>query len=320
MGGNVAQITFPGGDDRGACRVIWSDGYTAIASYRTEEPSRAHFEERVLYHLNHFAAPVPKVLHFNGLLLIQEDLPGERLSALLADADMATRKTLLANALDSLAAIHQAAEQARLDRWVPVLGSEDDWLKRHIRQLPKTADALGIPLPDAPQQTLRSIHDLLIPLRPRFIKWDARPGNAIVNQQGLVSWFDWEHCGARNRLDDLVWLLCDESVPFCTDTEQALLAQYLPLFADGLSLETAYRYVYVAGVLHSTARLGLVLHKKNDGAWWDMQEILDHDYVGVSLIQARRLCMRAADWASREPLVAMLSPWFLDIAGSLERL
>jgi|GEM_PF-417687 len=317
MGGNVTQITFPGGEDRGACRVHWADGSTAIASYRTEEPSRAHFEARVLHFLNQFEAPVPNVLHFNGLLLIQEDLKGERLSTLLADADKATREALLATVLESLVSIHHAAEQAGLDQWVPVLGGEDDWIERHIRQLPKMAEALGILLPNAPPQMLRSIHDLLIPLKPRFIKWDARPGNAVVNQQGQVYWFDWENCGARNRLDDLVWLLCDESVPFCAETEQALLAQYLPLFADGLPLEAAYRYAYVAGVLHCTARLGLILHKKGDDEWWDPEEILAYDYVGVTVAQVQRLCYRASDWAAREPLVATLSPWFQQVAKRL---
>ena len=135
------------------------------------------------------------------------------------------------------------------------------------------------------------------------------------------AWFDWEHCGARNRLDDLIWLLCDESVPFCTETEQALLAEYLPLFADGLPLEAAYRYAYVAGVLHCTARLGLILHKQQgEEGWWDRQEILDYDYIGVTLPQAQQLCARAADWARREPLVAGLAPWFAALAARIEAL
>ena len=33
---------------------------------------------------------------------------------------------------------------------------------------------------------------------PAFIKWDARPGNAIVNKNGTITWFDWEHCGCRS--------------------------------------------------------------------------------------------------------------------------
>jgi hypothetical protein len=227
------------------------------------------------------------------------------------------RHSLLMAALDSLINIHHTASRSGLDQWVPVLGAEDDWIDRHIRQLHKTSALFKLPLPTLPKE---DIHDILIPLKPRFIKWDARPGNAIVNQQGQVSWFDWEHCGARNRLDDLVWLLCDESVPFCPETEQSLLAQYLPLFADGLPVEAAYRYAYVAGVLHCTARLGLILFKKGDDEWWDPQEIIAYDYVGVTVAQAQQLCYRASDWAAREPLVATLSPWFQQMAKRLAKL
>lgn len=316
LGGVVTDICFPGGEERSACQISWEDGRTAIASFRTE-PGRARLEEQVLRHLHQQAAPVPQVFHFNGIVLIQEALAGERLSKLLANTDTETCAGLLTSALDGLVNIHQAAERAGLDQSVPLLGAEEDWIMRHIRQIRKIADALGIPVPDLPKQ---DIHDILLPLKPRFIKWDARPGNAMVNTAGQVFWFDWENCGARNRLDDLVWLLCDESVPFDATTEQALLATYLPLFADGLSLEAAYRYACIAGVLHCTARLGLILHKKEGDSWWEMQEILDYDYIGVTLPLARRLCHRAADWAAREPLVAPLSPWFMEVAGHLETL
>ena len=317
LGGRVTHITFPGGSDRSACLVQWDDGRTAIASVR-DEAGRARLEERVLLYLNPYAVPVPSVLFFNGIVLLQETLQGERLSTLLAQADRAARQRLLASALASLHRIHLAAEQAGLDSLVPLIGVEEAWIARHIRQLRRIGDVFDIPVPalDKP-----SLHDILLPFKPRFVKWDARPGNAMVDAAGQVAWFDWEHCGARNRLDDLIWLLCDESVPFCTETEQALLAEYLPLFADGLPLEAAYRYAYVAGVLHCTARLGLILHKQQgEEGWWDRQEILDYDYIGVTLPQAQQLCARAADWAMREPLLAGLAPWFAALAARIEAL
>lgn len=57
----------------------------------------------------------------------------------------------------------------------------------------------NIPAPAIPAA---QIFDLLTLLKPRFVKWDARPGNAMVNEEGQVHWFDWEHCCARNRLRD----------------------------------------------------------------------------------------------------------------------
>ena len=35
-----------------------------------------------------------------------------------------------------------------------------------------------------------------------FVKWDARPGNAAVREDGKVFWFDWEHCGRPAGIDD----------------------------------------------------------------------------------------------------------------------
>ncbi|SDZ83063.1 MAG: aminoglycoside phosphotransferase family protein [Candidatus Thiothrix putei] len=316
LGGVVVQIEFLGGEERSACRVIWESGRVAIASFRTEHGC-ARLEAQVLHHLHPQAAPVPELFYFNGIVLVQESLQGDSLSHRLATADRPTCETLLSAALSSLVAIHQAAERAGLDQAVPLLGAEQYWIQRHIRQVHKMGEALKIP---APPLSTQDIHDILLPLKPRFVKWDARPGNAMVNTAGQVYWFDWENCGARNRLDDLVWLLCDESVPFCAETEQALLAEYLPQFADGASLEAAYRYACIAGVLHCAARLGLILYKKEGDEWWDMQEILAHDYIGVTLPQAQRLCYRAADWAQRESLVAALTPWFMQVAKHLETL
>lgn len=317
LGGVISHITFPGGSDRSACLVQWEDGRSTVACFRSEV-TRARLEERVLHHLNQQNAPVPTVLFFNGIVLLQEALPGVRLSTLLATADSASCRALLAEALSSLHQIHLAAERAGLDQAVPLLGNEEDWIARHIRQLRKIGDALDIPVPSLDKPSLQ---DILLPLKPRFVKWDARPGNAMVAPNGKVAWFDWEHCGARNRLDDLVWLLCDESVPFCMKTEQALLAEFVPLFADGATLVAAHRYAAVAGVLHCTARLGLILHKQQgEEGWWDKQEILDYDYIGVTPQQAQLLCARAAAWAQREPLVAPLARWFGKVAASIESL
>jgi hypothetical protein len=67
--------------------------------------------------------------------------------------------------------------------------------------------------------------------------------------------------------------------------------------------------------------LGLILHKQQgEEGWWDRQEILDYDYIGVTLPQAQQLCARAADWAMREPLLAGLAPWFSALATRIEAL
>lgn len=316
LGGVVADITFPGGEERSVCRIVWVDGRTAIAAVRTDS-GRARLEEQVLRHLHQQAAPVPKVLFANGVVLIQEALAGVSLAQGLASATPQQCREWLAAGLNSLVAIHHAASRANLDRAVPLLGADEAWIMRHIRQVSKTGDALMIPAPPLPKQAL---HDILLPMHPRFVKWDARPGNAMLNTNGEVAWFDWENCGARNRLDDLVWLLCDESVPFHATIEQALLEEYVPLFADGVPLAAAHRYACIAGALHCSARLSLILYKKADEPWWDQEEVLLYDYVGVTLLQAQRLCQRGAFLAQQEPLIAALAPWFMAVSQCLETL
>ncbi|HRJ51780.1 MAG TPA: phosphotransferase [Candidatus Thiothrix moscowensis] len=316
LGGVIADITFPGGEERGACHVLWADGRTAIATVRTDS-GRALLEERVMRHLYQQAAKVPNVLFYNGIVLIQEVLEGVGLARGLASATSQQCGEWLAEGFRSLVTIHHAASREGLDRAVPFLGTSEAWIMRHIRQVHKTGDALALPAPSLPKQAL---HDILLPMNPRFVKWDARPGNAMLSTTGQVSWFDWENCGARNRLDDLVWLLCDESVPFHAEIEQALLEEFVPLFADGASIAAAHRYVCIAGALHCSARLSLILHKKADGPWWDIEEILLYDYIGVTLTQAQRLCLRGAFLAQCEPLIASLVPWFLDLNQKLETL
>lgn len=157
LGGTVTAISFPGGQERDVCRVTWADGRSAIACLRAEA-GRAWLEERVLHYLNTQTVGVPKVLHFNGILLIQEDLQGERLSQCLAQATPSQQQQLLANALDSLLRIQQAGSQLGLDHAVPLLGTEAAWVTRHIQQLEKIADYLDVSLPALPQE---AIHDVL---------------------------------------------------------------------------------------------------------------------------------------------------------------
>ena len=80
-----------------------------------------------------------------------------------------------------------------------------------------------------------------------------------------VRWIDWEHCGCRDPLDDLVSLLCDEYTPDWPDVEGRLLAHFLPAFVGGSSTDDASDYLATFGALHSCVRLALILEEKADG-------------------------------------------------------
>ena len=164
--------------------------------------------------------------------------------------------------------------------------------------------------PDLPHEDLIRLFSVE---RPRFVKWDARPANAILTEGG-VAWFDFEDCGARRRLDDLIWLLADEFTPDLIDVEARLLEKHLPVFADGLAVEEAHRYVHAYGAFHILVRLGLILKRKGDGSWWAHDYCLERDKAGVTRACAMRLCLRAARWSSEVVELQPLARWFVALA------
>ncbi len=317
LGAGVRDIDFPGGAYRNTCRLHLTDGRVVMASRRATA-ARARLEERVLHHLHRAGAPVPAPLAFNGLVLLQEALPGQRLSEALRDADRGTARAALSGALHSLAELHRIASRAGLDQAVPPIGAQPDWLVTLLDRPAVIGAHLGLPCP--PYDTTAA-WDLLYLLQPRFVKWDARPGNAMRDGSGAVRWFDWEHCGARHRLDDMVWLLCDEAVPDdCEDLEEELIATHLDAFRDGRPPEEAHEYLRLYGVLHSCVRLGRLLDAAQHGGWPQADEVLARPYPGAARAEAQRLCRRAARWARQGTIMAPLSDWFTALTERLEAL
>ncbi len=309
----IERTEFPGGKSRTACRLILEDGRVVIGT-RRESPRLAALEARVLKELAARGAPVPKVLAFNGLILIQEDLGERRLSQAIDGAQSTEVQQLLSEALNGLARIHRVAEAAGLDQNLPSIGRDQSWLQGLLNQPAVISNEVDLPIPELDRDALLQ----RIRIRePRLIKWDARCGNAILQDCGAIAWFDWEHCGRRNRLDDLIWLLGDEFTPNLPDVEEDLLQVYLPVFADDLSIDEARSYVATFGTFHTCVRLELMLENKDGGDWWDWEYCLARDKVGVTLEAAHRLCARGARWAAWSPLTEPLVPWFGRVADRL---
>lgn len=315
LGQKVVDINFPGGESRSACRLFLANGNSVIATRRADH-GRTLLEHKVLTALTPFTDRIPKVTAFNGVVLIQENLTGTRLSESIREAPEDLYETLFSEALDSIIEIHQASEQAGLDSAVPLLGCDNRWLNGFIDQLDIIGKYLEIPCPNLP---FDEIFDLLTIMRPRFIKWDSRPGNAMVDSNGKISWFDWEHCCARNRLDDVVWLLCDDITPYHPDAENRLINTYLPCFTDGAGLEQAHAYLRMFGILHMSVRLGGILSEKGMQPWMRAGN-KEFNLVEDPLVQAKRLCSRAADWAKKSICPNSLSYWFLEVSQRLRKL
>lgn len=312
----VVDVEYPGGKSRDSIRVILKDGRSAIATKR-DDLERATLEQKVLRALTKKGVPVPKLLAGKRRLLFQEDLGNQRLSQALAKADAQQIHRLLDSALTGLAQSHKAASQSGLDNEVPERGHEKQWLVGLIERPAVIGKHLEI---DAPALDVEALCDQLAVRRPRFVKWDARPGNALVDDDGKVYWIDWEHSGSRNRLDDMAWLLADEYVDDSVDIENALLDSHVPAFADDLDENAAWDYLMTYGCFHSSVRLGLVLRHKKDEDWWDADYCIEKDKVGITKECALRLCRRGSRWAARSSQVRALAPWFDKVGAHIETL
>src|SRR5438270_692207 len=152
---------------------------------------------------------------------------------------------------------------------IPLAGVEFPGGRRRV-----FSDGLGLGCPELPLARIEALYT--VP-RPRFVKWDARPGNAMVGEGGAVAWFDFADCCCRRRLDDLGWLLGDEFTPDLPEAEERLLARHLPAFADDLDPAAARLYLRVFGVFHSLCRLGLILDDAFEHGWRDWARCLEGD-------------------------------------------
>ena len=257
LGSAIDTAAFPGGRSRESSVVTLKDGRTVVAT-RRDDPTRAAIEYEALSRLAEVNAPTPRPLYWNGALLIQEFAPGPRLAqSIMTNSDTAGHA--IADALTSLALLHERGTAAGMDAFGPLLGTDSQWIEKLIERPAVVGAFLDI---KAPKLDVDTLIDSFLLLHPRFVKWDARPGNAIALEEGGVAWFDLEHCGAGCRLNDLIWLLGDETIPDDPTIEEALLDAAIPSFADLRSDDEARAFFYAFGVFHCAVRLGALLDQE----------------------------------------------------------
>lgn len=316
LAAKTKEIDLPGGA-RQSIRMRFEDGRSAIVTRRAQA-ARGRLEAMILYALSARGDGVPGVIAYDGKWLIQEDLGGRRLAQALQAAEDAgdepAGQRLLEAGLASLAANQKAAADAKLERGISVIGHKPQWIGQLVDMVDRLGRLLDAPPPPHPE----ALGQLLAVKRPRVIKWDARPGNAIVRDDGRVAWIDWEHCGCRNALDDVAWFLADEYTPDWPAGEAAALERHLPDFLDeGEDAEEALRYLAAFMAVHSCARASLILTTKKDGPWRDPVAVLSGDKVGVARCFIERCLARGARWAALAPETEMLAPWLASLAARL---
>ncbi len=293
LGAEPTGITYPGGRDRKT--VIADIGDREIVATKRSSLSRAKLEARVLQVLGD-GPHVPKLLGQKGNFVLQSRLIGQRLSEALELSNVETRKELLISAGMSLIELQVKANDSDLLSEAPKIGDRKGWHLDFAKSPDRLAEQISASPPVYEPDLLASIIAVRL---PSFVKWDSRPGNALVDAQGSVGWFDWEHCGVGSAEDDLVWMLADEWSPNVPEAEFELLKRMASIHDE--DFETLVSRFHTKAVLHSIIRLGLILRRKGDGPWWNAESSLKNDRVGVSPAHVKRVITRAGRWAGAHP-------------------
>jgi hypothetical protein len=294
-------------------RVSFKDGGSAIVSHRAT--GRAKLEFEVLKRLRAHGALVPDVLAYDGKYIIQEDLGAKQFNRVIRRVEPDECEELVNIALLSMAKTNRAARKAGLKNYVATLGEGEDWRLKVTNRPRLLGEFLNLPIPDFP---VSKIVERLRVVDYEFVKWDARPPNAIYLADGNVAWIDWEHCGRRNSLDDLVWWFCDQSMSELPDMELRLLKRHVPAIARGWDEEDAHDYLAVYGTLHLCMRLTFVLQGQRNRGLKDWSSVSSGDKEAASALRsARKLSARATRWSARSPLTAALTPWLQEVTDQM---
>jgi len=306
----VERVTAPGGRSRESLRVHFP-ARTIIATQR-KWPGRMRLEVEVLKRLSEQGAPVPAFLGGNEQIFFQADVGSRRLSGELLIQTRAGKTDLMRRALQSLVEIREAGRRADLGRIAPPLGDQKKWVSGLVRSVVGASEMYGIAPPKLDFEALENA--LLVPA-DTFVKWDARPGNAVVGAGERVFWFDWEHCGRRQGMEDFAWLAGDEFWPHPPETVLPALEHILPPDSGD---DLAYLFLFIS--FHFVQRLTVIYRRYRSTGWVDAAQAMRYDKIGADPQLAQRLCLHGAGWAAHHDLTRPLTGWFSSCAEAIDRL
>ena len=308
LGREVLSCARAGWPGSSAVRVQLED--TPVIVTRRAHPERTRFEADVLTELAAAGAPVPHILAFDGEYLIQQDLGSTTLLDAFAKPDEPVWIDHLDQALTSLRQIHAAGRETTLTRRIPNIGVSSGWIENLLSAPIRVGDRLSLP---SPRLDVAGLGALLLSPNLTFIKWDARPANAALRDNGSVAWFDWQNCGRRNPLDDIVWLMGDEHLPDQPETEAELITRHLGQIAGADYQGDPVEYLMAFGALHMCVRLHVMLNARENSLWRQATLGWPDERSGVSLETISRTCRRGARWAANSVLAEPLGEWLYSL-------
>ncbi|WP_366129057.1 phosphotransferase [uncultured Roseovarius sp.] len=278
----------------------------AVAERRST--SRAALEATVLSALAG-AGVAPELVARSGRVVVQSFLPGRRLSEVLDAAEPSRHAGLLWEAVEALARAHAILRRHPTAETLPKIGVRPGWVTDLACAPLRLAETNGLPIPNL---DIERLVDRMTVTDWAPVKWDARPGNAIVTAPGRIGWIDWEHCGLRRPSDDLAWLLADEWCPLAGFDETRLLALLYPR-------QTVSDWRIMA-VLHGTVRLDMLLRRwVQEGRWWNHDESLARDRIGLTRALVLRHLNKLRGWSESSADLTPLAPLFGRLSERIEQ-
>lgn len=301
----VREITAPGGSSRASIRLHFEDK-TVIASHRPNF-RRTHLEAFILQRLQPHCDDLPICYGVAGDIMFQSDVGARRLNQEIHAHGRVEQLSLAEEAVQAIFRIHAAARRTDLHEKLPHLGNNPDWLRNFVDGVDVFTPLLETGVPESyPREALA---DYLDQPKRQFVKWDCRSGNAALDEDDRLRWFDFEYAGLRHGAEDLAWLLGDESWPL---DGQAMLEIVEEAFDPdcGHDFDDYLAYLAIYTTLHCVQRLTLILREVQRRGWRAQETIVERDDVGRHPVFAAHLCRVGAFFAERQPATAMLIPCF----------
>ncbi|KUF12162.1 phosphotransferase family protein [Pseudoponticoccus marisrubri] len=309
LGAAPDRIFAPGGSLRDSIRIQIGDRDVILT--RRASPGRARLEAECLTRLHAAGAPVPAVLAFDGTWLAQAYVAGTRLSRALAHGTEAERRRVSARAVQSLLAIHDAAQGTGLRDIAPKIGHAHDWIERVARRPWRLSERLDLAPPTC---AVERICEELAVRQTRFVKWDARPGNAIMTPAGKVCWIDWEHAGCREGFEDFTWLSADE---YFFAGVQPVVDAVRERYATGPGFGPPLVAMATFACLHATVRLELILNAIQEKGWGKLDDLSRRDAIGTSAENLCQLLENGQVWAGQTEFTTPFADWFSSVQAAL---
>jgi hypothetical protein len=305
FGVHVQNVSAPGGEDRAS--LLLDLGERNVFATLRPNFRRTHLEAFVLTELGKHCDDIPQCLGVVGEIMFQSNVGDRRLNIEIARVGGAKRAAMAEDAVSAIFRIHSAARQTQLHTMLPHLGANKEWMDNFVgavsflRQMPG-----GV----SKQFDAAAVSEYLSGHTGQFVKWDCRSGNAALDGEGRLRWFDFEYCGLRHGAEDFAWLIGDEAWPLRPDhMVDVIIDAFDP--SCGYTLEEYLEYLSVYLTFHVIQRIKLISKEVQKRGWLTKTRIRKYDDAGVHPDFAAQACKVGAYFSAQSPLTGPLTQNFL---------